>query len=176
MRHIFAAGIASVLLIAAISAQAASATQPASLPQGKPGQIITIRFAQLKSYLEGTKDKAVLLNFWGTFCPPCIKEIPDLMKIQSAYQDQLHVVLVSMDDPADVPEAVKLLRELKVNAQTWHMAAEDQEKSLTLNPEFTDLVMPTTFLYDKSGKQVGHVVGKAHDYAGWEKFIKDHLK
>lgn len=164
------------LAFAAALMAAAPATQPAALPSAEPGKIATVSFSQLKSYLESPKDKAVLLNFWGTFCPPCIKELPDLVKLQNTYADRLQVVLVTMDDDTDVPAAEALLKKLQIAQPTWHIPAAEQEKTLTLNPQFTDLVFPTSFLYDKSGKQVGSVIGKAHDFAGWDAFVKPHLR
>lgn len=47
--------------------------------------------------------KLVLLNFWATWCPPCIKEIPDLIELQNEYGDQgLQIVGIAIDDDEDV--------------------------------------------------------------------------
>ncbi len=48
------------------------------------------------------RGKAVLLNFWATWCPPCKTEIPAFIELQEKYRDRGFVVLgVSTDDPAD---------------------------------------------------------------------------
>jgi len=167
--------ISSVIVLGFLALAATPATQPVALPHGEPGEIIAITYDRLKTYLESPKDKAVLLNFWGTFCPPCIKEIPDLMKLQTACQDRLQVVLVSVDDTSDIPAAQAKLKDLKVTVPSWQIGGDEQMKILGLHPEFTDLVFPSTFLYDKSGRQVARAIGKAHDFSGWEKFIKDAL-
>ena len=67
----------------------------------------TIRMADYKG-------KVVLLNFWGTWCPPCRREIPDLMDVQAAHADRGFVVLgVAFEDTA---EAVKsYAAEMKIN-------------------------------------------------------------
>jgi cytochrome c biogenesis protein CcmG/thiol:disulfide interchange protein DsbE len=44
------------------------------------------------------KGKVVLLNFWATWCGPCRTEIPDLIKLQDRYRDQLVIVGVSLDE------------------------------------------------------------------------------
>ncbi|HSH13188.1 MAG TPA: TlpA disulfide reductase family protein, partial [Desulfurivibrionaceae bacterium] len=45
--------------------------------------------------------KVVLVNFWATWCPPCRKEIPFLLKLQEKYRDQGFVVVgISMDEGA----------------------------------------------------------------------------
>ena len=40
-----------------------------------------------------TNDKVILLNFWATWCPPCIKEIPDLQKLKKEFGSKLEVFL-----------------------------------------------------------------------------------
>src|SRR5262247_962582 len=38
------------------------------------------------------KGKVTLVNFWATWCPPCREEIPDLIKLQERYKDQLQII------------------------------------------------------------------------------------
>lgn len=60
--------------------------------------------------LEGNKrnisdwdGKVILLNFWATWCPPCLKEIPTLIELQDAYGDRgLQIIGVAVDDEAAV--------------------------------------------------------------------------
>ncbi len=48
----------------------------------------------------------VVLDFWATWCPPCRTAIPELVKLQSKYEDQGLVVMgISMDDPRKVDNA-----------------------------------------------------------------------
>ena len=60
------------------------------------------------------KGKVVMLNFWGTWCPPCRREIPDLIAVQDEYRDKGFVILgVAFEDTA---EAVKdYAAEMKIN-------------------------------------------------------------
>ena len=51
------------------------------------------------------KGKVVIINFWATWCPPCRAEIPDLIKLQNKYKDQLQIIGISDDD--DPPAVVK---------------------------------------------------------------------
>lgn len=71
------------------------------------------------------KGKVVLLNFWGTWCPPCRREIPDLIEMQAAYADKGFVILgVAFEDTA---EAVKsYAEEMKIN-YPLAMAQDDFE-------------------------------------------------
>jgi thiol-disulfide isomerase/thioredoxin len=51
------------------------------------------------------KGKVIIVNFWATWCPPCRAEIPDLVKLQEKYKDQLQIIGISDDE--DPPAAVK---------------------------------------------------------------------
>lgn len=49
--------------------------------------------------LESYRGKVVLINFWATWCPPCVEEIPILVELQNRYRDQGLIVLgISMDE------------------------------------------------------------------------------
>ncbi len=52
--------------------------------------------------LEKYNEKTVLLNFWGTFCAPCIKEFPDLKRLESEFSEELVVIAVSNEDPEKI--------------------------------------------------------------------------
>ncbi len=49
------------------------------------------------------RGKVLVINFWATWCPPCLKEIPEFVKLQSEYQDkQLQFVGIAIDDTQSV--------------------------------------------------------------------------
>ncbi|HHU57312.1 MAG TPA: TlpA family protein disulfide reductase, partial [Bacteroidales bacterium] len=52
--------------------------------------------------LEELSDKPVFLNYWGTWCPPCIAELPSLQNLYNAYKEEVHFVFVSNEDPETV--------------------------------------------------------------------------
>ena len=60
--------------------------------------------------LESFKGKVILINFWATWCGPCVIEIPYLIELQRQYADDLVVLGVSVDDPIEKlkPYATKM--------------------------------------------------------------------
>src|SRR5438552_152898 len=59
---------------------------------------------ELKTIMDSNKGKVVLVNFWATWCKPCVKEFPELVKLYNDYKDK-GFILVFIS--ADVPEEVK---------------------------------------------------------------------
>ena len=48
------------------------------------------------------QDEVVFLNFWATWCPPCIAELPEIQKIYDAYGDRVKFVLITSQSPGEV--------------------------------------------------------------------------
>jgi peroxiredoxin len=108
----------------------------------------TLRLADLRG-------KAVLLNFWATWCPPCKVEIPWFIELQKRYGPQgLQVVGVAMDESSK--EAVaKFAREQGINYTIVH--GDDQ-----VGDSYGGIqALPTTFYIGRDGKIVKRVFGLA---------------
>ena len=57
--------------------------------------------------------KVILLNFWATWCPPCLREIPDFIELQEKYGEQgFQVIGIAVDNEEDVRE---YMDEVKIN-------------------------------------------------------------
>jgi len=56
-------------------------------------------FDQLDSLLSSNTDKTLVVNFWATWCKPCIKELPYFEAAQTKYKEDIRVILVSLDFP-----------------------------------------------------------------------------
>ena len=77
----------------------------------------TVQDSDHKVTLSQFRGQVVVLNFWGTFCPPCIEETPSLVQMQARLKDKGVVVLaVSID--ADDAAYHKFLKDYSVNMVT----------------------------------------------------------
>src|SRR5947209_3776302 len=103
--------------------------------------------------LSDFRGKAVLLNFWATWCGPCKIEMPWFVELQKEYGPQgLQIVGVAMDD-ASKDEITKFVKEMGVN-YTILLGKE------SVGQEYGGVnVLPTTFFIDRDGKIVAREFG-----------------
>ena len=94
--------------------------------------------------LSALKGKVVLLNFWATWCPPCIAEMPQLNKLHKKLGPRgLHVVAVSTDNSIGYP------RDFVSKNGIGFTVLYDENRTVTRS--YKVFSMPTTFLIDKNG-------------------------
>jgi peroxiredoxin len=104
--------------------------------------------------LSDLRGKAVVLNFWATWCPPCKEEIPWFVELQKRYAaDGLQVVGVSMDD-GDQKDVVKFAAENSIN----YPVLFGKEK---VAAQYGGIdYLPTTFYIDRNGVVLDRVFGQ----------------
>lgn len=92
------------------------------------------------------RGEVVLLNVWGTFCPPCIYEMPSLQKLYETYKDSgLKLVAVSIDDAVSEDSVAAFARNLGVTFEILHDPTHAIEKSWQVTG------YPETFVVGKEG-------------------------
>ncbi len=106
--------------------------------------------------LSAFRGRVLLLNFWATWCAPCIREMPALDRLQAALDGpDFTVVLVSMDrEGAKV--AVPFLDKLGIRHLGTHL---DPKGGLAR--AFGIIGLPTSILIDRAGREVGRIEGSA---------------
>ncbi|MFJ5369495.1 TlpA disulfide reductase family protein [Bosea sp. CER48] len=113
--------------------------------------------------LSAYRGKAVLLNFWASWCPPCRRELPILQRLQARAGREPFVVLpVSLDkSPATVKAYLQRLglSELSTFIDTDGSVASGP-KSTKPTP-FALYGMPMTYILDREARSVGYLVGEA---------------
>ena len=62
-------------------------------------EIEVYNFDQLESFLSSNTNKTLVVNFWATWCKPCIKELPYFEAARTKYIEDVRVILVSLDFP-----------------------------------------------------------------------------
>ena len=59
--------------------------------------------------IKNISNNYLIINFWATWCPPCIKEIPDLLEIQEKFKGKIKLVFISTDSSPEkvIPKFIK---------------------------------------------------------------------
>jgi len=102
--------------------------------------------------LQDYRGKWVLVNFWATWCPPCLEEIPDLISLSEAHKNKdLVVIGVALDSTKE--SVVEFVAKKKVSYPVvvgdYDLAAQVGEVE----------ALPTSYLYDPAGKLVSYQQG-----------------
>jgi thiol-disulfide isomerase/thioredoxin len=102
--------------------------------------------------LSGYKGKWVLVNYWATWCPPCLEEIPDLIALHGDKKNNLVVIGVAMDY-RNARQVTDFANGLLVD---YPIVLGTPEIVRQIGPVQG---LPTTYLYNPDGKMVAQQVG-----------------
>ena len=117
------------------------------------------------------KDKDVtMINIWGTFCPPCIEEMPDLAKLSASLPENAQIIGILCDVSLNDKSALQDAKSIVSKAGTNYPC-------LLLNDSLTDylsqfMYVPTTIFVDSEGNQIGEPVVGADFNAYTERLRK----
>lgn len=106
--------------------------------------------------LSAFEGRVVLLNFWATWCAPCIREMPTLDRLQAALGGPAFTVLVVSEDRGGAKVAVPFLDKLGIERLSTHLDRKGE-----LARAFGLLGLPTTILIDRAGREIGRLQGPA---------------
>lgn len=112
--------------------------------------------------LNNFKGKVIFLNFWATWCPPCLAEMPAVNKLHQQFGNDQEVVFLLIDADGDFKKSQGYMDRKKYKLPVYTFAS-DIPKQLYSGS------LPTTIVFDKKGRVSYHGVGAAN-YAS-PKFI-----
>lgn len=112
------------------------------------------------------KGKVVFLNFWATWCPPCLAEMPSVNKLYEHFKDDKNVVFILVDADSDLPKSQKYMDRKNFKLPVYQVASNIPEQIFKGS-------LPTTVVFDKEGRLSYHEVGAANYGSGkFVEFIK----
>ncbi|CAN5198265.1 hypothetical protein BH20ACI1_BH20ACI1_32150 [soil metagenome] len=125
---------------------------PPSKPLGEMSWTILDGGEQKLKDLQG---KVVVLDFWATYCPPCLEEIPHLNQLQTKYgAEKLQIIGLNVGGDDDRPKIPAFAEKLKIN---YTLAIP--EDALMQFVFATQSEIPQTAVFDKNGKLIQKFIG-----------------
>jgi thiol-disulfide isomerase/thioredoxin len=112
--------------------------------------------------LESLKGKVVFINFWATWCPPCLAEMPSINKLYKRFGKDDDVVFIMVDADSKLAKAKEYMDRKQYQMPIFEMASNVPEQLFTGS-------LPTTIVFDKHGRLSFKEEGAAN-YAS-QKFI-----
>jgi len=128
------------------------------IPNSPPIPAPTISVVDLAGNTVSLSDFAgriVLINFWATWCEPCLREMPSLERMQSRLGDQITVVAIS-EDRGGSKTVEPFINKLGLKSfKTYLDPKSDAGRA------FKVAGLPTSFLIDREGRVLGRIEGAA---------------
>lgn len=114
------------------------------------------------------RGKVVIVDVWGTWCPPCRAEIPSFIKLQSTYGEKGFQMVGLNEEDGSKEETTKIVKEFMTDQKMNYPCALLDESTKNQIPELEGF--PTTLFLDRSGKVRLKVVGM-HEYSYLEAIV-----
>jgi len=106
-------------------------------------------------YFSNFRNEVVFINFWATWCPPCVAEMPEIQELYKKYGSRVAFMLVTSEKP-DVVKA--FMEKNQYQMPVFYLAGIQPPRALSFK------AFPTTFIISKDG----HVVSKKTGAANWD--------
>ena len=153
-------------------------TQPKApaetLNNGAPAPDFTFTTPGGKAHkLSDFKGKLIVLNFWASWCPPCIKEFPHFVKLATDYKDD--VIFIALSSDIDEAAMQKFLQKIKgepaINLDQNNIYIALDSKNVT-KEIFQTYTLPETILIDKNQIMRQKIIGADWTYEDLTSMVK----
>ena len=126
-------------------------------PSTRPRPTTTWKDASGKNLtLADFSGKVVLVNYWASWCPPCIRELPSIDRLQASLGGDNFTIVAINIDRGGKSIARRMAKRLKIKNLTLYLDRESNSaRGLGVRS------MPTTFVFDRKGREVGKLEGGA---------------
>ncbi|QNT13476.1 TlpA family protein disulfide reductase [Empedobacter stercoris] len=108
--------------------------------------------------MEDLKGKVVFMNFWATWCPPCIAEMPSIQTLYDKVKDDKDIVILTVEVEGKRDKVAKFMERKKLSLPVVY-------PNSSIPTEFFNGSLPTTIILDKKGNIAHTTMGMA-DYSG----------
>jgi thiol-disulfide isomerase/thioredoxin len=126
----------------------------ATVVAGKSQEIGKWKITDVEKYIAQHPDEILVINFWATFCKPCVAEIPSFIKIVEQYKaDKVKLLLVSLDLPSYYPKKIAdFARKQNFNTSiVWLQETDADYFCPRVDPSWSGSIPATLIVNTKTG-------------------------
>ena len=125
------------------------------------GRITPVSSAELVEVLAEQAGKVVLINFWASWCTPCLKEIPALVELAQRYRARgFELVSVSLDDPGDFEViVVPFLNRRFPDFVSYARLDPDMDTVVSVVDTAWNEILPSSYILDRDGSVAEQIQG-----------------
>lgn len=118
-------------------------------------KIPSINFDALQPFLNKNNDTTYIINFWATWCKPCVKELPAFEKINTLYKaKKVKVLLVSLDFPKQLEsKVIPFVEDRKIKSQVVLLKDPDANSWIPKVDESWSGAIPATLIYNADNRK-----------------------
>ncbi|MFP9100558.1 TlpA disulfide reductase family protein [Flavobacterium sp. RHBU_24] len=153
---IYGTAIFTVLIIMAFAnAKAQGEPRPVHVYTNGKTTVKAYEWEGLNYYLSRKNDTTYVVNFWATWCVPCVEELPNFEKLNEKYKgEKVKVILVSLDMPKMAENRLlPFMERKKLQSKVILMRDPDQNTWLPkVNPDWSGAI-PATVIYSKGKRK-----------------------
>ncbi|MEN8858271.1 MAG: TlpA disulfide reductase family protein [Flavobacteriaceae bacterium] len=115
--------------------------------------IPTVNYEGLEPIFNKKDDKTYVINFWATWCLPCVKELPYFERINQEYKD-VEVILVSLDFPKQKEKRlISFVNKKKIQSQVIHFDDFNEQVWIPKIDKNWSGAIPATIIYNKNKRK-----------------------
>lgn len=145
---------------------------------GDAGKQIELHPVDIEGYrqvLSEHRGDVIVVDFWATWCPPCVESFPKFVELHSRYADEGVVVIgVSVDFPGTEEDVLNFLEEHEARFKNLIVDADDIDAFISSVSGGWAGDIPAVFVYDRSGELAGEFFGSGA-VDGAESVLRDLL-
>lgn len=123
-----------------------------------PADLSNVRFIDAGGNVtdfSSLKGKVVFINFWATWCPPCLAEMPAINRFYQQFKDDKAIVFLMVDADGDLKKAQHFLDRKKYTFPLYQMTG-------TIAEDLYNGTLPTTLVFDRKGRLAYRGIGAAN--------------
>lgn len=110
-----------------------------------PDWSLKIKRTNGKTYtLNDFKGKVIIINFWATWCAPCLAELPNLNALYISFKDEKELIFLTVEADGDIAKATKIFKNRSLSLPLY-LLNSNYETNLFKG------TLPTTVIIDKNG-------------------------